>query len=264
MRPLHWLIAGVGAGFIHLALAVGFVIHGNNPVDSTISAANQGVRIQLSMQGLDQPAAEQAEKPAPEPLAKTQPTKPAEEPTPKRVEPEPELKAVAVNIAKVDVPTNAVLIQLDEPEKLPAPTIPDEFPVAPDTPGSSISSTSKTLNKPPEDSPSGSQSVQETAEYTSAKNSYFARLMGTLQRNKRYPKEAKKKKEQGTVMLQFSINKRGDVIAANIAESSGHLLLDEAALQMLRKASPLPSIPDSLAQQQLEITIPVEYSLITK
>ena len=93
---------------------------------------------------------------------------------------------------------------------------------------------------------------------------YYATLMSWLNRKKTYPTEAKKARQQGIVSVRFTIDQRGNVIAADIKKGSGYALLDDETLKLMRRASPLPEIPDSLKRQQLTISLPVEYSLVTQ
>lgn len=272
MRPLHWLIALLGAFSIHLALAYGFVHQQSNPVDSSVGAEELGVQIQLGMQGatlapnpIEMPEVEEIPPQPPKKVPQPEPVKPVEKVVETPKPPTPEFKPVTVSVAKVAPPADALPIQMHDRSTAQTSVATFSPPVqAENADDRNTASASKQFDSTSPSGVPGSQSAQQTAAYAKAKNSYFARLMGTLARNKRYPKEAKKKKEQGTVLLQFSINKRGELLTSNIVESSGYQILDDAALQMLSKASPLPSIPDSMKQQTLEITIPVEYSLITK
>ena len=92
---------------------------------------------------------------------------------------------------------------------------------------------------------------------------YFALLMARLNHYKRYPKEAKKAKQQGIVELQFAFNRQGEILEKRIKTSSGHPLLDQAAMRMLDDAAPLPAPPDAIRRNRLVLVIPVDYSLIT-
>ncbi len=88
--------------------------------------------------------------------------------------------------------------------------------------------------------------------------------MAWLARHKAYPARAKKAKHQGVVTLEFSVDRAGRVVSARVRQSSGHAALDQAALDMLERANPVPPIPDALAVKRLSLAIPIEFSLITK
>lgn len=92
---------------------------------------------------------------------------------------------------------------------------------------------------------------------------YLSSLMRQLNRHKTYPAALKQEKIEGKVILKFTIDASGNLISAKVQESSGHDELDQAALNMLARAAPLPAIPDFMERDQLTLSIPVDYSLIT-
>ena len=82
-----------------------------------------------------------------------------------------------------------------------------------------------------------------------------------LERNKTYPKEARRMRQQGVVNLYFRVTRDGRVLAHDIRKSSGHKLLDGEAEAMLKRAQPLPKFPDGMKGGYLDVVVPVLFSL---
>lgn len=70
------------------------------------------------------------------------------------------------------------------------------------------------------------------------------RIVSTGNRN--YPAESLQQRLFGNVRLKLQILPDGSLEAAEILESSGHLVLDRAAVDIARMAGPFPSFPDNL------------------
>jgi len=90
---------------------------------------------------------------------------------------------------------------------------------------------------------------------------YFERLRRHLARYKHYPEDALKRKEEGKVMVEFVLARDGRVLSAEVERSSGYPQIDQAALDMLRRASPVPPLPDRYAGERIKIAIPVDFSI---
>jgi len=91
--------------------------------------------------------------------------------------------------------------------------------------------------------------------------SWQSNLMRHLQRYKRYPGAAQARSEQGVVLLSFSIDRSGHVLAHHIARSSGFAELDQEAMAMILRADPLPAFPAGMAEPRVELTVPIRFSL---
>jgi len=76
----------------------------------------------------------------------------------------------------------------------------------------------------------------------------------------KYPQKAKDAGEQGIVVLKISINSDGSVSGANIINSSGSAILDEAALLAAKSAAPFGQLP-AADLTQLHIFIKFLYEL---
>lgn len=83
-----------------------------------------------------------------------------------------------------------------------------------------------------------------------------SRVNAHLNRHKRFPSGAK---GQGVVAVRFAISPSGQVLSASVARSSGDAVLDSAAVDLVRRASPVPAPPPSIAQVRLGITVPISF-----
>jgi protein TonB len=92
------------------------------------------------------------------------------------------------------------------------------------------------------------------------KQSWEAQLLAHLERYRRFPTRARAARQQGTAYVRFRMNRAGFVLSASVVRSSGFATLDQAALDTLKRAQPLPAIPDD-RPDIVELTIPVEFFL---
>lgn len=94
-----------------------------------------------------------------------------------------------------------------------------------------------------------------------AVSSWQSRLLAQLERHKRFPPQAQSRRLRGTVLVAFSLDRSGLVLAQAVDTSSGHPSLDAAALDMLTRAQPLPAPPPEIAGAVVQLTVPVRFFL---
>jgi protein TonB len=85
-----------------------------------------------------------------------------------------------------------------------------------------------------------------------------AQLMAHLERLKRYPPGARRRREEGVAQVRFTIDDRGNVRSAQLVRSSGHDELDQAVLALVQRASPVPAPPPGAPR---EIVAPVRFDV---
>jgi protein TonB len=96
---------------------------------------------------------------------------------------------------------------------------------------------------------------------STAMPSFQGVLLAHLQRYKRYPSEARARREQGVAYLRFIMDREGKIASFRLERSAGSSALDQEVLAMIKRAEPLPPIPPEISQVQLELIVPVQFSL---
>lgn len=90
---------------------------------------------------------------------------------------------------------------------------------------------------------------------------YRVALAGELRRFRRYPPRAVEAGISGTVELGMRVSAGGVAQSFQVKKSSGHRLLDEEALEMLRQAAPRTALPESLLGHAFSLSMPIEFDL---
>lgn len=102
----------------------------------------------------------------------------------------------------------------------------------------------------------------ESLRTTSVQGPDYGWLADTLWRRvqtlKRYPAKAASNRLEGDVVLVALVRANGEIADVQIAHSSGHPLLDEAAMQAVRNASPL-ILTKPLSHDRVSIEVPISY-----
>jgi protein TonB len=90
---------------------------------------------------------------------------------------------------------------------------------------------------------------------------YKAVLRQTIDGNKGYPRRAVRLRQEGEVVVGFTIQRNGAIESLRIVESSGSKLLDKAAYRAVEKISGKLPFPEKLDRNLWKFTIPIKYSL---
>jgi protein TonB len=91
--------------------------------------------------------------------------------------------------------------------------------------------------------------------------SYRLALAREAKRHKRFPTRAIEAGWNGTAEVRILVSADGIAPDARLAKSSGHDVLDEAALDMLRNALPTTPVPPSLRGRTFVVDLPVVFEL---
>jgi TonB family protein len=75
--------------------------------------------------------------------------------------------------------------------------------------------------------------------------------------HKRYPQD---KNKSTTVRVSLVLNRRGNVVSVDVAESSGDPAFDEAAVSMVRRSDPVPLPPAGLTDDQFSFSLDVKFT----
>ncbi|MFP1645047.1 TonB family protein [Pontitalea aquivivens] len=78
---------------------------------------------------------------------------------------------------------------------------------------------------------------------------------------KTYPGAARQARAEGKVILGFSLDSYGRVVARSVLESSGHPVLDRAALALIDGLARLPAPPAAMGPGPFPMRVPIAYSV---
>ncbi|MFO1512159.1 MAG: energy transducer TonB [Verrucomicrobiota bacterium] len=190
------------------------------------------------------PAA-QPSRPTPEPFPATpQPPPPAAAPPPPAVE-----KAEAVPL-------------LPEPVPAPGPTQ-TEFPPPPPVPSPATKTETSVSPSPAATGPIGDGSsarLGADATTSEARRSVLAHPNYLKNPEPPYPLSARRRQQQGLVLLEVKVSARGEALEVSVKESSGHAILDEAAVNAVREWEFAPARLGATALDS-RIEVPVRFKL---
>lgn len=90
---------------------------------------------------------------------------------------------------------------------------------------------------------------------------YEQLLQAWLEKEKEYPKRARRMRIEGEGVLRIVIDRTGQIQQVALEQSTGNRLLNKAALKMAEDANPFPEMQENDPRQSLEFFAPVEFFL---
>ncbi|HUD41206.1 MAG TPA: energy transducer TonB [Dokdonella sp.] len=229
------------------------------------AAAPAAILVELQAASPPPSSAAAATPPQPPAAALTSPPEPAQ---PRRPEPAPQpLRADAPRPLERPLPQRAAV------ETATPPPAREAAPAAPTPEHTDAAATSSQAASSPEPDSESAAAITATANPAAtpqrgstqgrpaAEVAWQSRLLGHLEGFRRYPTRALRQRHEGVAYLRFGVDRRGGVHAVRLERSSGSDLLDAEALDVVRRAQPLPAPPPEIEGDPVEVVVPVQFRL---
>lgn len=197
--------------------------------------------VTVAMEFVPQPAAPPAVEPAPaaEPAAVEPPPRAATEASP---EPPPPIEMAAPETpmpATAEPPSPPPAESPAEPQAAPPPVVPAPRPAQP------VKSAHTAATRPPRmaAAPAATSAPSVTQAAAAIAPLLPARLVAGMESDRPpvYPEMARRRGQQGRVLLQVDVSAQGTPVEVTIAQSSGFASLDDAALRAVQQWRFLPA-----------------------
>lgn len=272
------------------ALALSLLLHGSlllteyRPRQQPQSSASQTQQVSLSLTGANTPVETQTTPTDPLPEIAPAAAEPSVESAP--IEPEsvapaqtievPEVITSEASPAEVSVPEVEPApipetVVEPEPVMVPEPVLTEEHPEPVQTSvPETLPSTEETSEVPATPAPADTSSLSaiqpaepgfSEADRAELMDDYLREIMMRLQSAFEYPNAALRRRQQGEVVLKLLIEGSGEIASVQLNTGSGYALLDDAALNMLRRLAPLPPLPEHFPDGRLQLGVPVVFRL---
>jgi protein TonB len=197
----------------------------------------------------------------PPPVARVEPR--PEPQLPPRVEPRPEFVPEPIvpetpPAPPVQRPVAPVIAQPAPVEPAPAPAAPQPLLPAPPV---AIRAQPPVAAPVPPAVPAPSAAAPTDALARQLTKTYSQQISTQIKRYQRYPIIAQRRGWEGTAEVLLKIAPDGRVTEVALGKSTGRDVLDREAMEMVRRAFPLPQAPQQLRGRELSVTVPIIFRL---
>jgi len=94
-----------------------------------------------------------------------------------------------------------------------------------------------------------------------AKSKYFSLVAQTINRNKRYPRQAYSLNQEGKVVVRLKLDKNGKMLDLKVLEKAPFKSLTNATIETINSIKKFPVIPNELGVEEITFRIPIEYKI---
>ncbi len=93
------------------------------------------------------------------------------------------------------------------------------------------------------------------------RNDYLSRVFRHIEPYRVYPPSARENRQSGRVVTRVTINRNGQLVDARVERSSGWPIIDAAELAAIRRAMPLPPVPNGMPGDPIVLILPMNYGM---
>jgi protein TonB len=108
-----------------------------------------------------------------------------------------------------------------------------------------------------------SKSQRDPSDDAAMRRQYLIALVDAAKRYMRYPPQARERGWEGRVEVRLMIDANGSIKSAIVKTSSRYQILDDQALDMVKKGQQRLQIPPALRGREFSVDIPVTFELLT-
>ncbi|WP_456385542.1 TonB family protein [Desulfolithobacter sp.] len=119
----------------------------------------------------------------------------------------------------------------------------------------------RTVEKDAADNNGPAASPEPRSDHGPELRNYLRLIRQRIGRYKKYPLAARRRRIEGRVGIHFTVSATGELQEIKVSRTSGHRLLDRAALRAVRAASPLPPPPVGLSAGNQVVGLSIVFEL---
>ncbi|EQC47989.1 TonB-dependent receptor [Bacteriovorax sp. Seq25_V] len=91
---------------------------------------------------------------------------------------------------------------------------------------------------------------------------YTSVIREMITKNKKYPRVAKRLKQQGVVKVYFEVSFPNKISNLKIVETAKYDLLNKSALETIESLEDLPQVPDEHAEAPIQLIVPLNFEIL--